>query len=287
MNILAIIPARSGSKRVPGKNVRPLGGKPLLLWTVDAAIEAKGRLAPEHQLDVCLSTDSQDYVDIVLNHLMTRQEAGTLKDYSILVVRRSGALAEDCDTAEVILDAMRKMEERPWPPDESRGIFIDGSGPPPSFLSRKGGYDVCVTLQPTSPFRSWKDITDCINLYESSRMCSIHTPPDVKVGHDCVFTARPVTEFPQWMFVEGGHSYLGIPTRYLSGIIAQDLPKLYFPNGAVYLSSRELITAEHPRIYGDRCGIVVMDKLRSLDIEEEGDFAYCEWLLANKKVCLE
>ena len=34
---LAIIPARGGSKRLPGKNIRPLFGKPLIAWTIDAA----------------------------------------------------------------------------------------------------------------------------------------------------------------------------------------------------------------------------------------------------------
>ena len=37
MRILAVIPARGGSKRLPGKNVRLLGGKPLVVWTIDAA----------------------------------------------------------------------------------------------------------------------------------------------------------------------------------------------------------------------------------------------------------
>ena len=35
--LLALIPARGGSKRLPGKNLRPLGGKPLLVWSIDAA----------------------------------------------------------------------------------------------------------------------------------------------------------------------------------------------------------------------------------------------------------
>ncbi|MBF0609653.1 MAG: acylneuraminate cytidylyltransferase family protein [Magnetococcales bacterium] len=35
--VLAIIPARGGSKGLPGKNIRPLQGKPLLAWTVEAA----------------------------------------------------------------------------------------------------------------------------------------------------------------------------------------------------------------------------------------------------------
>lgn len=36
MKILALIPARGGSKRLPGKNIRPLGGKPLIIWSIDA-----------------------------------------------------------------------------------------------------------------------------------------------------------------------------------------------------------------------------------------------------------
>lgn len=38
---LAIIPARGGSKRLPGKNIALLGGKPLLHWTIEAALEAQ------------------------------------------------------------------------------------------------------------------------------------------------------------------------------------------------------------------------------------------------------
>ena len=38
MNVV-LIPARGGSKRIPGKNLKPLGGKPLLLWTIEVAQE--------------------------------------------------------------------------------------------------------------------------------------------------------------------------------------------------------------------------------------------------------
>jgi pseudaminic acid cytidylyltransferase len=37
---LAVIPARAGSKRIPDKNVRPLGGRPLLAYTVEAALQS-------------------------------------------------------------------------------------------------------------------------------------------------------------------------------------------------------------------------------------------------------
>jgi CMP-N,N'-diacetyllegionaminic acid synthase len=38
--LVALIPARAGSQRIPHKNVKPLAGKPLLCWTLDAAKEA-------------------------------------------------------------------------------------------------------------------------------------------------------------------------------------------------------------------------------------------------------
>jgi CMP-N,N'-diacetyllegionaminic acid synthase len=57
MNILGLIPARSGSTGVPGKNIRPLAGKPLLAHTVTAA--RSSRLSR-----LILSTDSADYAEI-------------------------------------------------------------------------------------------------------------------------------------------------------------------------------------------------------------------------------
>lgn len=37
MEYLAIIPARGGSKGVPGKNLRPIAGKPLIVWSIESA----------------------------------------------------------------------------------------------------------------------------------------------------------------------------------------------------------------------------------------------------------
>lgn len=40
MKMVALIPARAGSKRIPGKNTRLLAGKPLIAWTIQAALES-------------------------------------------------------------------------------------------------------------------------------------------------------------------------------------------------------------------------------------------------------
>lgn len=52
--ILAIIPARGGSKGVPGKNLRPLAGKPLVVWTIEQALGAAGIT------DTVVTTDAED-----------------------------------------------------------------------------------------------------------------------------------------------------------------------------------------------------------------------------------
>jgi len=58
-SIVALIPARAGSKRVPDKNIRPLAGHPLIAYTVSAAL-ASGIFS-----DVIVSTDSEHYAEIV------------------------------------------------------------------------------------------------------------------------------------------------------------------------------------------------------------------------------
>jgi CMP-N-acetylneuraminic acid synthetase len=56
--VLIVIPARSGSKRIPGKNIAPLLGKPLLVYTVEAAIAAG--VTPH----VTVSTESAEIAEV-------------------------------------------------------------------------------------------------------------------------------------------------------------------------------------------------------------------------------
>lgn len=58
MRVLGIVPARGGSKGIPGKNVRPLGGKPLLVHTAEAALAAR-RLSR-----VVLTTDDERIAEV-------------------------------------------------------------------------------------------------------------------------------------------------------------------------------------------------------------------------------
>lgn len=81
MKVLGIIPARGGSKRVPRKNLRPLGGKPLITWAVETAYHSRvfdkvvissedeeiGRLHPElwWRRDPKLAEDNSPMLPVV------------------------------------------------------------------------------------------------------------------------------------------------------------------------------------------------------------------------------
>ncbi|MGB5746237.1 MAG: acylneuraminate cytidylyltransferase family protein [Desulfobacterales bacterium] len=60
--IVALIPARSGSKRVPDKNIRPLAGHPLIAYSIAAALQSRIFKA------VIVSTDSDRYADIARHY---------------------------------------------------------------------------------------------------------------------------------------------------------------------------------------------------------------------------
>lgn len=65
MKILAVIPARAGSKGIPNKNIRIIGGRPLIYYSI------KNALASQYITDVIVSTDS-DAVRIIADQMGTR-----------------------------------------------------------------------------------------------------------------------------------------------------------------------------------------------------------------------
>lgn len=94
MKILVLILARGGSKRLPGKNIRPLGGKPLITWSIDVA-----RSVP-YRCDTLVSTDCSVIADIA-------REAGAMVPWL-----RPESLAGDTTTsAEAAIHALDWYEQ--------------------------------------------------------------------------------------------------------------------------------------------------------------------------------
>ena len=61
MRILALITARGGSKRILRKNIRPLGGKPLIVWSINIAKDIAGIV------DILVSTDDPKISEVAKN----------------------------------------------------------------------------------------------------------------------------------------------------------------------------------------------------------------------------
>lgn len=57
-SVIAIIPARAGSKGLPGKNIKALCGKPLIAWSIEAGLKSK------YIDELVVSTDSNEIADI-------------------------------------------------------------------------------------------------------------------------------------------------------------------------------------------------------------------------------
>ncbi len=129
MNIpLYIIPARGGSKGIPHKNIAPLAGRPLIAYTIDAALEAQQQTGGY----ILVSTDDD-------NIAAAAENCGIKVGY-----RRPPELATDtAGSRETIIHAMD------WA--DARGIVFDS----------------VVLLQPTSPLRNAADIMATIKAYDN------------------------------------------------------------------------------------------------------------------------
>lgn len=237
MKVLVVIPARSGSRRVKDKNIRLLHGKPLMSYTIEAAVEAFKHL-PHWEHDIVVSTDSDKYLQIAADNRWRFQIGGFI---------RPKELWGDCDTALVIKDALERYPKRI--------------------------YDWVMTLQPTSPLRDEWDIVKVLLKLEACDQ-----------GVNSLVSVKEVSEHPAWMFRlhQVGDtlflkSYLGFSLKTLGGLIAQDLPKLFIPNGAIYLTRREVVL--RGELFCEPILPFVMEKEKSIDLETEGDFKLAEALM--------
>ena len=156
--ILAVIPARGGSKGVPEKNIREMAGKPLLAWSIDAARQSRfvdevivstdcEKIAQIAKLwggqvpflrPAELATDSAKGIDVILHALAWRQAIAPPVDL-VLVLQPTSPLrtAEDIDQAislffsknAKVVVSVCPVDHHPWwtntlPEDGNMGDFL-------------------------------------------------------------------------------------------------------------------------------------------------------------------
>jgi N-acylneuraminate cytidylyltransferase/CMP-N,N'-diacetyllegionaminic acid synthase len=131
--MIAIIPARGGSKGLPGKNIRPLNGKPLIAYAVEEGLKAK------HIDRVIVSTEDEEIARIAVEY------------GAELPFMRPAELATDTAMAvDNYIYTINRLEK-------------EGGKPIDSF----------VVLQPTSPLRIAEDIDGAVDLFEQKSADSV------------------------------------------------------------------------------------------------------------------
>lgn len=125
LHIVAIIPARGGSKGIPQKNIRPLAGKPLIAYTIEAALQSN------YLARVIISTDDEEIAEIAKSF-----------GAEVPFMRPAEFARDDSPTMDVLIHAIGWLE--------NNDKYIP---------------DIIVLLQPTSPLTIAKDIDAAIELY--------------------------------------------------------------------------------------------------------------------------
>lgn len=140
---LGLITARGGSKGLPGKNVRMTAGKPLIAWTLEAALKAKS-------LDrTIVSTDDREIAE-------TARRFGGEAPF----MRPPELARDDSPHVDVVLHALAWLDEE----QDFRPDYV-------------------VLLQPTSPLRTAEDIDGAVALARSKKadavvsVCETHDHP--------------------------------------------------------------------------------------------------------------
>jgi len=232
---IAIILARGGSKRLPRKNLLDFFGKPLIAWTIEAALES-GCFEK-----VVVSTDDTEIAETAV---MYGAEAPFLRN----------SAADDFSTSSqaTYVGLMQSLEY--WPHE----------------------YETVVQLMANCPLRDSNDIVASINSFEMN-----NAPSQIscfKYGWMNPWWAAKIDS-------------KGIPHRIFEttkNIRSQDLPNLYGPTGAIWISKvDDFLVSKDFYMKGHR--FEELSLVSSMDIDDESDFEMAKalYILKNRSVTCE
>lgn len=221
---LAIIPARSGSKGLQGKNIKNLNGKPMIAYSIEAAKNSK------IFDDIIVSTDSQEYANISLEY-----------GASVPFLRPEYLSSDTATTNDVVEYTIKELKK----------------------VGKE--YDYFMILQPTSPLRTSEDIIEAVKLLIEKEANSVVSVCEAE--HSPLY----MNTLDESLCMSGFISK-DIKTR------RQELPKYYRLNGAIYICKIEYFL-EHKYFYGEKSYAYVMDKKKSIDIDDEFDFILTDYLM--------
>jgi len=227
LNILAIIPARAGSKRIYKKNLKKLQSKPLIAWTIEEAINSNVFSR------IIVSTDSEEIAKIALH-----------SGAEVPFMRPEEYSHDTASSTSVVEHAI-------------------------NYLSQKEGqyFDVIVLLQPSSPFRTSKHITEAVNLFIKNNAEAV-----VSV---CLDEHKySIGELPDNMSISDVIKDNKI--NFLSNL------KSYRLNGAIYICKTNSFMEEKSFFISQNSFAYEMDFISSIDIDEMIDLFFAEAILKER-----
>lgn len=224
MKVIAVIPARGGSKRIPQKNIIDFMGIPMIAWTIKAAYESK-------IFDrVVVSTDDNECATISKKYGCN---VPFLRDTSL------------DDITPVSLATIRAVEQAE------------------KFYSEE--YDIVIQLMANTPLRTSKDIIQHYNNFlEENNNFQISS---FKLGWTNPWWSFKLNEKEkhEWMF----------PNAFNKR--SQDLPNLYCPTGAIWISKVDLLK-KAKTFYGPDFKFCEIDWKSAVDIDDYDDLYFASTL---------
>jgi CMP-N,N'-diacetyllegionaminic acid synthase len=225
--IIATVCARGGSKGVKNKNIRPLGGKPMICYSLDL-IRKSGIVD-----DYIVSTDSKDIMKAVTDY-----------GFEIHFERPQELAGDKVSRLDVIRHAVR-WAEKEW--------------------NKK--YDIAADLGVATPLKSAEDLDNSIRLL-------------VDKGAGNVFSVTPSSRSPYYNMVEVIEGKVSLVKSREHYTDRRDVPQVYDMNDGLNVWERDILFSENPQ-FNERTQIYVMPRERSVDIDEEIDFLFAEYLVTR------
>lgn len=259
--IVGLIPARAGSKRVPGKNVRTLAGHPLIAYTIKTALESK------IFAEVIVSTDSEEIAEIA---------------------RYYGAKVPFLRSPEFATDTSPDIE---WVSETLTRLRSQGSVFDCFSILRP----TSPLRQPQTIQRAWAAFTKAED-FDSLRAvekCKQHPGKMwVKQDKEIIPFLRgcenifPVTEQKTWMIAEDDIEKVS-PSKVANtpwhSTPYQALPEVYVQNASLEIAKCRVVF-EQNTIAGEKVMPFFTRQYEGLDINDQKDWWYIEHLLENQEV---
>jgi len=232
MNILCLVPARSGSKGIIDKNIKILNNKPLLCHSIDQAKESK--YYKNKQMRIVVTTDSEKYADIA-------------KKYGAEIpVLRPSEISQDLSTD---FEFMKHM--------------ID-------YLKEKENYnpDIILQLRPTQPLRNVNDIDKCLDIFMNNyeEYDSLRTVVPYEKSPFKMYEVKNNKLTPLFKTLIVNEKIIHEPFNQCR----QLLPQTYLHNGYIDILKTSLI--KDGKISGDKIYPYLMNKNDTIDIDTFEDW---------------